>query len=101
MDVSLDGGKTWQVAQLRTNDKGQAPAPSPRPGQAWAWKLWELTAPLPPDAQELEIVCKAVDNSYNMQPDSVAPIWNLRGVLSNAWHRIKISIREDYEEDDR
>ena len=55
VDVSLDGGKTWQVAQLRTNDKGQAPAPSPRPGQAWAWKLWELTAPLPPDAQELEI----------------------------------------------
>ncbi|XP_062323056.1 sulfite oxidase, mitochondrial [Osmerus eperlanus] len=100
VDVSLDGGKTWQVAQLRTNDKGQAPAPTPPPGQAWAWKLWELTAPLPPDAQELEIVCKAVDNSYNMQPDSVAPIWNLRGVLSNAWHRIHIGIRDDYEEDD-
>lgn len=100
VDVSLDGGKTWQVAQLRSSEKGQAPAPSPPPGRAWAWKLWELTGPFPPDANELEIVCKAVDNSYNMQPDSVAPIWNLRGVLSNAWHRVKISIREDEEEEE-
>ncbi|XP_034022720.1 sulfite oxidase, mitochondrial [Thalassophryne amazonica] len=99
VDVSLDGGHTWQVAQLRSNDKGQAPAPSPPPGRAWAWKLWELTAPLPPKAQELEIVCKAVDSSYNMQPDTVPPIWNLRGVLSNAWHRVKVKIREDEDEE--
>ncbi|XP_056130982.1 sulfite oxidase, mitochondrial [Lampris incognitus] len=95
VDVSLDGGKTWQVAQLRSSDKEQTPTPSPPPGQAWAWKLWELTAPIPAEAQELEIVCKAVDNSYNTQPDSVAPIWNLRGVLSNAWHRVKVKVRED------
>ncbi|XP_020500776.1 sulfite oxidase, mitochondrial [Labrus bergylta] len=95
VDVSVDGGKTWQVAQLRSSEKEQAPAPSPPPGQAWAWKLWEVTAPLPQEAQELEIVCKAVDNSYNMQPDTVSPIWNLRGVLSNAWHRVKVKVRED------
>ncbi|XP_022053143.2 sulfite oxidase, mitochondrial [Acanthochromis polyacanthus] len=99
VDVSLDGGKTWQAAQLRSGEKGQAPEPSPPPGRAWAWKLWEITAPLPPDAQELEIVCKAVDNSYNMQPDTVSPIWNLRGVLSNAWHRVKVKIRKDEEEE--
>nr|XP_057910935.1 sulfite oxidase, mitochondrial [Doryrhamphus excisus] len=100
VDVSLDGGKTWQVARLRGgggDDEGQAPEVSPPPGRAWAWKLWELTAPLPPDARQLEIVCKAVDNSYNMQPDTVAPIWNLRGVLSNAWHRVKVNISEDEE----
>lgn len=97
VDVSLDGGKTWHVAQLTSSEKGQAPPPSPPPGRAWAWKLWELTAPLPPKIQEMEIVCKAVDNSYNMQPDSVPPIWNLRGVLSNAWHRVKVKIREDEE----
>ncbi|XP_077430151.1 sulfite oxidase, mitochondrial [Vanacampus margaritifer] len=98
VDVSLDGGKTWQVAQLRNGDKGQTPEPSPPPlGKAWAWKLWEITAPLPPEARQLEIVCKAVDNSYNMQPDTVAPIWNLRGVLSNAWHRVKVTISDDEE----
>ncbi|KAI4827804.1 hypothetical protein KUCAC02_031173 [Chaenocephalus aceratus] len=99
VDVSLDGGKTWQVAQMRSSEKGQAPGPSPPPGRAWAWKLWEVTAPLPAEAQELEIVCKAVDNSYNMQPDTVPPIWNLRGVLSNAWHRVKVKIREDDNEE--
>ncbi|XP_041672407.1 sulfite oxidase, mitochondrial [Cheilinus undulatus] len=99
VDVSVDGGKTWQVAQLRNSEKGQEPQPSPPPGRAWAWKLWEVTAPLPPEAQEIEIVCKAVDNSYNMQPDTVPPIWNLRGVLSNAWHRVKVKIREDESEE--
>ncbi|TNN81300.1 Sulfite oxidase, mitochondrial [Liparis tanakae] len=99
VDVSLDGGKTWQVAKLRSGEKGQAPEPSPPPGRAWAWKLWEVTAPLPTGAETLEIVCKAVDDSYNMQPDTVAPIWNLRGVLSNAWHRVTVKIREDETEE--
>ncbi|XP_028301843.1 sulfite oxidase, mitochondrial [Gouania willdenowi] len=97
VDVSLDGGKSWQVAQLQSSEKGLPPGPSPPTGQAWAWKLWEIEAPLPPETQEVEIICKAVDNSYNMQPDSVPPIWNLRGVLSNAWHRVKVKIREDEE----
>ncbi|KAG7472028.1 hypothetical protein MATL_G00104240 [Megalops atlanticus] len=95
VDVSLDGGRTWHVAELRSGEKGQEAAASPPPGRAWAWKLWEVTAPLPPAAQELEIVCKAVDSSYNVQPDTVAPIWNLRGVLSNAWHRVRVKVSED------
>ncbi|XP_041097851.1 sulfite oxidase, mitochondrial isoform X1 [Polyodon spathula] len=89
VDVSLDGGKTWQVATLRSGED------APPVGQAWAWKLWELSAPFPQEGEQLEIVCKAVDNSYNMQPDSVAPIWNLRGVLSNAWHRVRVSVKKD------
>ncbi|XP_023689510.1 sulfite oxidase, mitochondrial [Paramormyrops kingsleyae] len=93
VDVSLDGGKTWQVAKLQGRE-GEALDLSPPPGRAWAWKLWELSAPLPSGTQELEIICKAVDSSYNVQPDSMAPIWNLRGVLSNAWHRVKVKISE-------
>ncbi|KAG5836307.1 hypothetical protein ANANG_G00253190 [Anguilla anguilla] len=111
VDVSLDGGRTWQVARLRGGrwrwrrmGRGgggggggaeERLPPPPPPGRAWAWKLWELTAPLPEDARELEIVCKAVDSSYNVQPDSVGPIWNLRGVLSNAWHRVRVTVSED------
>ncbi|CAN0014311.1 unnamed protein product [Bubo scandiacus] len=83
VDVSLDGGRTWRVARLA----GERPAP----GRAWAWVLWELEAPVTAGA-ELEIVCKAVDGSYNVQPDTVAPIWNLRGVLSNAWHRVRVTV---------
>lgn len=100
VDVSVDGGKTWKIAQLKSSEKGEsAEAAAPPPGQAWAWKLWELTVPLPDDAEEMEVVCKAVDSSYNMQPDSILPIWNLRGVLSNAWHRVKVKIQEEQEEE--
>ncbi|XP_066527818.1 sulfite oxidase, mitochondrial isoform X1 [Hoplias malabaricus] len=92
VDVSLDGGKTWHVAELQNSETGQKPGPPPPPGRAWAWKLWEITIPLPEGAQELELVCKAVDSSYNSQPDTVSPIWNLRGVLSTAWHRVKVKV---------
>lgn len=94
VDVSIDGGKTWKIAHLKSGDKGQ---PS---GQAWAWKLWEVKVDIPENTEEMEIVCKAVDNSYNMQPDTVLPIWNLRGVLSNAWHRVKVKVQEDEEEEE-
>lgn len=98
VDVSIDGGKTWKIAQLKCSEKGEDEGISPPPGQAWAWKLWELTVPLPEDMKEMEIVCKAVDSSYNMQPDTILPIWNLRGVLSNAWHKVKVRIQEDEED---
>ncbi|XP_066114555.1 sulfite oxidase, mitochondrial [Saccopteryx bilineata] len=84
VDVSLDGGLTWQVAELDGEEQ--------RPRKAWAWRLWQLQAPVPPGKKELNIVCKAVDDSYNVQPDTVAPIWNLRGVLSNAWHRVHVHV---------
>lgn len=96
VDVSIDGGNTWKIAQLKRSDKEAEAAPPP--GQAWAWKLWELTVPLPDDMKEMDIVCKAVDSSYNMQPDTILPIWNLRGVLSNAWHKVKVRIQEEEED---
>ncbi|CAM9947103.1 unnamed protein product [Bubo scandiacus] len=59
---------------------------APGPGCCGSWRR-RVTA-----GAELEIVCKAVDGSYNVQPDTVAPIWNLRGVLSNAWHRVRVTV---------
>ncbi|XP_069826602.1 sulfite oxidase, mitochondrial [Dendropsophus ebraccatus] len=85
VDVSLDGGKTWKVAELTGEEKK---------GPRWAWKLWKLETIAPLEEKELTIICKAVDSSYNVQPDTVAPIWNLRGVLNNAWHRINVTVDE-------
>jgi sulfite oxidase len=85
VDISADGGKTWQVANLGSG-KDQ------RGGRAWAWTLWEATVPLPSKGKA-ELVCKAVDTSYNVQPDTSGSIWNLRGCLSNAWHRVHIHIK--------
>ena len=38
----------------------------------------------------IEVVCKAVDTSYNEQPERMESIYNVRGVLVSAWHRVKI-----------
>ncbi|XP_054859958.1 sulfite oxidase, mitochondrial isoform X2 [Eublepharis macularius] len=87
VDVSLDGGKSWREAELTGEEQ--------LPGRAWAWKLWQLKASVPTGTKQLNIVCKAVDSSYNEQPDTVGPIWNILGVLNNAWHRVRISVGED------
>jgi len=86
VDVSLDDGKTWHVAKLEGEDKLE---------RAWAWKLWHATLPLPEGKDTLQICVKAVDSSYNSQPEGVAPIWNLRGVLSNAWHRVNVKVEHE------
>ena len=85
VDVSVDGGKSWHVAKLQEGSKQPL-------RRAWAWTIWEATVPVAADTRELEVCCKAVDVSYNVQPDTAAPIWNLRGCLSNAWHRIHVKV---------
>ncbi|KAG2487321.1 hypothetical protein HYH03_014038 [Edaphochlamys debaryana] len=96
VDVSTDGGRSWAPARLLPPPPG-APPPGSYSG-AWAWTLWETTVPLPKPSADgslppaVELVCKAVDASYNSQPDGVAGIWNLRGVVNNAWHRVKLDL---------
>lgn len=87
VDVSPDGGKTWQVAEL--GEGSEQPN-----GRAWAWTQWSATVRWPSGSSdektETQLICKAIDSSYNVQPDSFSGIYNRRGVLSNAWHRINI-----------
>ena len=85
VDVSIDGGKTWQTAHL-------VEQPDQPFRRVWAWTQWELTVDLPNDVQDdkFEVVCKAVDSSYNSQPERFDGIYNRRGVLSHAWNRIWI-----------
>lgn len=47
---------------------------------------------------ERTLVCKATDASHNVQPDSVAGIWNLRGLGNNAWHKVMVVAEEEKEE---
>lgn len=47
-----------------------------------------------PTVGSVELVCKAVDDSYNVQPDTFGPIYNARGVLANAWHRVGVQVGE-------
>ena len=95
VDVSIDGGKTWKSAEL-----GQG-AEQPN-DKAWAWTFWTLDVDIPEShaGKQLAVVCKATDSSYNVQPDSVEGIWNLRGINNNAWHRVNVAVVKDEEESD-
>lgn len=94
VDVSADGGSTWHQAELGQGQEQPL-------DQAWAWTLWEADVPLlaPLEAgRHVELVCKATDASYNTQPPEVAAIWNLRGILNNAWHRVSLDVTGSEEE---
>ena len=86
VDVSADGGRTWKQADLRQdNSKGT---------RRWSWTLWNIEWPqddLPQD-QKPEFVVKAVDDSYNCQPKDFESIWNFRGLLGCAWHRVPATV---------
>lgn len=90
VDVSLDGGRTWDQAELLTD---------PFAGhKSWAWRRWRYLGHLGTPAsgtmgqhlQCRDVVVKATDNSYNTQPETHSSIFNVRGNLANAWHRVKV-----------
>ncbi|CAD6189155.1 unnamed protein product [Caenorhabditis auriculariae] len=85
VEISLDGGKTWQSADLE-QDKEQDIE------HMWAWTIFRATVKIPEGADELQIIAKATDRSYNTQPETAAGIWNVRGLLHNAWHRVPIKV---------
>eukprot|EP01034_Spumella_vulgaris_P021989 gene21989-28076_t len=100
VDVSADGGATWTTAAL--GEGSEQPL-----HRAWGWTFWEAELSPPADAtgKSVEVICKATDASYNVQPDSIEGIWNLRGINNNAWHRVSVSVvaeapEEDEEEED-
>uniref|UniRef100_H2ZCZ7 Sulfite oxidase n=1 Tax=Ciona savignyi TaxID=51511 RepID=H2ZCZ7_CIOSA len=85
VDVSADGGNTWQEASLTKDDPDADDS-----AHCWAWTLW--TAEVPVAAGKVEIICKAIDSANNCQPEWIGPIWNLRGFLTNAWHRVNVTV---------
>ncbi len=78
VDVSCDGGESWTAAKL-LNDAGP-----------WAWTLWKLELELKPGKYQL--VVRAVDSAINSQSAEVAQVWNFKGYMNNAWHRVNIIV---------
>lgn len=76
VDVSRDGGATWTTARITQGD------------QPWAWAFWE--AELEPAAGENELCARAVDSAANTQPEDARHIWNFKGYMNNAWHRVRV-----------
>eukprot|EP00434_Breviolum_minutum_P011213 symbB.v1.2.009895.t1/scaffold639.1/size181572/16 len=89
VDVSADG-HTWTEAELQ-RPEGQSLT------RTWAWTLWTAKLPVPAELQKpgkaLSLIVKAVDAQYNVQPESIESVWNIRGVLCNGWHRVQVTIQ--------
>ncbi|KAI1638352.1 Oxidoreductase, molybdopterin-binding domain-containing protein [Biscogniauxia mediterranea] len=83
VDVSLDGGETWDQARLVDDASLETGS------KTWCWKRWVYEGALP-GAKEAKttFVVKATDDAYNTQPESHKSIYNLRGNLATAWHRV-------------
>ncbi len=78
VELSLDGGQTWADATLIG------------PAQPWAWRLWEKRVELPPGRHTL--VVRAWDAAGNTQPADPLAVWNFKGYMNNAWHRVNVDV---------
>lgn len=79
VEVSSDGGATWDVAAFTT------------PAIAGAWRFWEATVALPPGRHAL--VARAFDGTDTM-PAHPADAWNVKGYANNAWARAAVTARD-------
>jgi sulfane dehydrogenase subunit SoxC len=77
VEVSTDGGRRWQPAELDRQ-------PSP-----WAWAGWSFTWEATPGSYEL--CSRATDAAGNTQPTQ--PPWNTGGYANNAVQRVPVTVR--------
>lgn len=79
-------GKTWYTADLTEDLQAKE-------GRYWSWTLWKVELPVAKNMKETKIYAKAVDSAYNVQPESFENIYNIRGLLCNAYHRVTIKLK--------
>ena len=78
VDVSADGGRSWQQAELG-EDAGR-----------WAWRLWNTT--FDAVAGACHLVARAWDDTAALQPAEAGDLWNPKGYVNNSWPRIGIHV---------
>lgn len=77
VEVSYDGGRAWHRAKLE-------------PTSPWSWTFWRAVVDLPPGRHELAV--RAWDSAGQTQPSNTADLWNFKGYLSAAWHRVPVLV---------
>lgn len=93
VELSLDQGKTWQPAEFIEHPVGVETASMSvpaSPANSWNWRLWQTTLQLPPGQHCL--VVRATDDAGNQQPPDLASVWNFKGYMNNAWHRVNLDV---------
>ncbi len=77
VEVSTDGGRSWDEAELEPGSLG-----------LWAWRGWRFTWDAAPG--EHELCCRARDAAGNIQP--LEPAWNVGGYVNNAVQRVSVTV---------
>ena len=82
VDVSGDDGKTWIEANCEKEYTDN--------GENWDWTLWNAKVKCEPG--KVALLCRAIDSGGNSQPKEQLDIYNVRGVVVNAWDRISVDV---------
>ncbi len=80
VDVSANRGVSWTQAALER-----------LPDAPWSWVFWAAAVSLPPGRGEL--VVRAWDSAGQTQPCTAAEVWNFKGYLCTAWHRVNVVVQ--------
>lgn len=101
VDISIDGGKTWTAGELYKPIEQQR-------NRHWAWTQFSKKLPLPEEVRKrlangeqasLDIVSKAMNSDFNVQPETMEPYWNARGVCINHWYHVRTTLDPNREKD--
>jgi sulfite oxidase len=81
VDLTGDQARSWTPAALLEGSKQHY-------GRAWAWTFWEAIVPaIVQDDGSVQVYTKAIDASFNSQPESCEHTWNVRGLMNNSWFK--------------
>jgi len=76
VELSTNAGATWTTADL----VGKS--------EPWRWNLWQARVEL--GAGRHALVARATDEDGNAQPERGDALWNFKGYMWNAWHRVAV-----------
>jgi sulfite oxidase len=77
VEVSADG-MHWLQAELLD------------PPSRYGWRRWQARIALEPG--DHEIMARAWDSAAATQPERLESVWNFKGYMNNAWHRVKVTV---------
>lgn len=95
VDVSLDDGKTFSRAELLEPEIKQ------RRGSKWGWTFFEKEVSLPKHMRQqlargepvdLTLTSKALNTSWNVQPENAMSNRNPHGCCVNHWYRVPVTV---------
>jgi sulfite oxidase len=87
IEVSFDNGNTWEkVENVKYNENHFK--------KAFGWTLWQhnIEKEKLNSKDNISISVRSEDRDGNKQPTTSEEIWNIRGLMNNSIHKIKINL---------